>query len=185
MIVSASGRRADGLARLVDRRARAGSTPPDRARPHATVASATAVAQISTASATWSTTAQGFSRENTFAAPTAICATKKTSPSVASRTSAGERSAIVRARTITQMTSRNAASASTRWRNIGVVTPPERGHQLAVHQRPVLEREAGRGPLRADVGPHEQQGAGDARRPEREPREALGRPRARCRRPPG
>ncbi len=77
------------------------SGPTRTPMPHATVASVTSVAQISTDRATCSTTAHGRRWVQTCAAPTTIWATKSEAATVESRTRVRERGAIVRARTST------------------------------------------------------------------------------------
>ncbi len=92
-----------------------------------TVARATSADQIRTESATWSTTAQGRSREKTFSAPDAIWATNRPSVSVESLTTSADRSVMVRARIATQSTSTATAAARTRCTNMAVAAPPSAG----------------------------------------------------------
>ena len=164
--------RADGVPTasrgLVDRRV--GATDPARSRdgPRRPSASATARGPDQHRERDVEHDRPGLQpRDHTFAAPTTICATKRTSAERGehARAPSSGRSSCGLAPS-THSTSRNAASASTRCRNIGVVTPPSVGTSRPSISGQSLERQPRLGPLRPDVRADEQQGAG-RRRPTR------------------
>ena len=94
------------------------------------VASATTVAQMRTDSATCATTAQGWSRVHTLAAPTRIWAAKSTRAIEESLTRTSRRPESVRTRIAVQSTSSIAIAASARCRSIAVAAPPSVGTSL-------------------------------------------------------
>ena len=85
------------------------------------------MAQTTTESATWSTTAHGRSRDQTFRAPEKICPMNRATASVESRITSRDRSAMVRARIATHRTIKNTPAAKSRCRNIAVAAPPSAG----------------------------------------------------------
>ena len=166
---------AEGAARRPQAYRRSGRTAP-RCRPACTasrrdtVASATSVAQISTDSATWSTTAHGRRRDQTFSAPDDDLR-RRTGRARAWRARPGPSSGppwFARGSRPTAPAGRRRA-ARTRCRNIAVAAPPRAGTR-----RPFINGQsvnASPADSRANVRADQQQRTGGAGGDQREPRE--------------